>query len=82
MDLGAIPNQLRELTMIEQVLIARVHPVVSVYRMKGQQRAYSGHVINLAQHVDQITSQLPHDPRRLTAVVFLNRQTPSGRHSV
>jgi hypothetical protein len=35
MDLGAFPNQLPELTMVEQILIARVHVSVEVYQVRG-----------------------------------------------
>jgi len=78
MDFGEIPAQLRDLTMIEEVLIARVHPVVSLFKIRGQQRAYSGHVMNFIQHVEQVAARLPHDPRNLNSIVLLNRETPQG----
>lgn len=58
MDLGRIPSELQGLTMVEQVLIARVHPIVSVFRIRGQQRAYSGHVMNFVQHVEAFAARL------------------------
>lgn len=78
MDIGAIPEELLGLTMIEQILIARVHPVVSVFKIRGQQTGYSGHVLNFAQHVEDIATRLPHDPRYLTTVLLLRRDTVSG----
>lgn len=78
MDIGEIPDELRGLTMIEEILIARVHPVVSVFKIRGQQRAYSGHVMNFVQHVEDIATRLPHDPRGLNTIVLLNRNTPNG----
>ena len=42
MDPGDVPFQLQDLTYIEQMLIARVHPVISLYRIKGCQYSYSG----------------------------------------
>jgi len=78
MDFGTIPPELKSLSLIEEILIARVHPVVSVFKIRGQQRAYSGHVMNFTQHIEQIASRLPHDPGSLSAILLLNRNTPSG----
>lgn len=78
MDLGEIPGELRGLSMIEEILIARVHPVVSVFRIRGQHRAYSGHVMNFAQHVENFATRLPHDPCNINSVIIINRDTPNG----
>lgn len=78
MDLGSIPSQLRDLTLLEQLLIARVHPVVSLFKIRGQQRAYSGHVLNFVQRVEIIALRLPHNPGRLNAIVLMSRDTPDG----
>lgn len=78
LDFGLIPPQLSNLTLVEQVLIARVHPVVSVFRIRGQQLGYSGHVVNFVQHIEQIATRLPQDPSSLRAILLLQRDTPSG----
>lgn len=39
MDPGDIPRELIDLSFIEQQLMAPVHPVISVYRVGGQQYA-------------------------------------------
>lgn len=78
MDLGDIPDELKELTMIESILIARVHPVVSVFRIRGQQRAFSGHVMNFIQEINHIATRLPHDPRNLDCIICMDRETPHG----
>lgn len=78
MNFGEIPDALRDLSMIEEILIARVHPVVSVYKIRGQQTGYSGHVMNFVQHVEQVATILPNDIRTLNTVILLNRETPSG----
>lgn len=78
MDLGQIPPELQGLTLLEQILIARVHPIVSVFRIHGQQTGYSGHVMNFNQHIEAFAARLPHDPARLTSVILLNRDTPHG----
>ncbi|KAK3908319.1 ATP-dependent DNA helicase [Frankliniella fusca] len=44
LSVGSCPDVLSNLTLIEQLLIARVHPVIQVYRLVGGQTGYSGHV--------------------------------------
>jgi hypothetical protein len=78
MDIGPIPEELQNLSMVEAILIARVHPVVSVFRMRGQQRAYSGHVMNFVQRIEDIATRLPHNPRELDTIILLDRETPNG----
>lgn len=78
MDLGEVPPELQGLTMVEQILIARVNPVVSVFRIRGQQRAYSGHVMNFVQRIGDFAIRLPHDIGGLSAILLLNRNTPNG----
>lgn len=78
MDIGEVPPVLQGLTMVEQILIARVNPVVSVFRIRGQQRAYSGHVMNFLQNIGNIATRLPHDIGQLNAILVLNRNTPNG----
>lgn len=78
MDLGEIPTELQGLTMIEELLIARVHPVVSVFAIRGRQTAYSGHTMNFVQHVEQVATRLPHDITSMTTLILLNRETPHG----
>lgn len=77
-DFGEIPEELKNLTLLEQILIARVHPVVSVFKIKNQQRGYSGHVLNLVQHVEQVATRLPHDVATQSALVLLHRDSPDG----
>ena len=60
MDPVPVPDQLQNLTFIEEQLIARIHPVISVYRIKGGQFKYSGQVINFPQDVFDLVDSLPH----------------------
>jgi len=53
------PPELRGLTMLEEMLIARACPVMRVYYKRGGQLGYSGHVINIAQDVSKLTDKLP-----------------------
>ncbi|XP_055344659.1 uncharacterized protein LOC129592610 [Paramacrobiotus metropolitanus] len=74
MDPGEIPPALKCLSFIEQQLIAKVHPVVSVYKIgKGQQLGYTGNVINFLQDVKGFAKKLPHHPSDLMSVVVTSR---------
>ncbi|CAB0043278.1 unnamed protein product [Trichogramma brassicae] len=53
MNPGEKPTELQDLTYIEQMLISRVHPIVSLYRINGGQYAYSGSVINFTQNIHE-----------------------------
>ena len=59
MDPGEVPPCLEGLTQVEEMLIARAHPIMSVYRRKGGQHGYSGHIINLPQDIQGFLNQLP-----------------------
>lgn len=78
MDIGEVPLELMDLTMIEQILIARIHPVISLYKIRGSQLAYSGNVINFRKEVSSIASVLPHDLATLDTLMLVNKETPSG----
>ena len=45
MDPGDIPAYLLELTQIEEMIIARSHVQMMVYRYQGHQYHYSGHCV-------------------------------------
>ncbi|KAE8751256.1 hypothetical protein FOCC_FOCC002084 [Frankliniella occidentalis] len=59
-DATMAAQSLNGLTYIEQQLIARVHPVVSVYKVRGGQYGYSGNIINFPQDVQELATALPH----------------------
>ncbi len=50
-----IPHELQNLTLIEEMLIARALPIMRVYIKPGGQRGYSGHCINLPQNVTRLS---------------------------
>ncbi|KAL7292659.1 hypothetical protein TKK_0013785 [Trichogramma kaykai] len=77
-DQGPIPTELRDLTYIGQMLIARVHPVISVFRIHGSQYAYSGNVINFRQEVQTFINELPVDIRKVPSTLLVNKVTVSG----
>ncbi|KAG7009693.1 ATP-dependent DNA helicase [Physcia stellaris] len=65
MDPGAVLRSLPELTIAEELLIARVHVLMSYSRVKGVQYKYSGHIINFMQNTPKVVSKLPSLPREL-----------------
>ena len=76
MDPGEVPDELRDLTEVEEMLIARVFPVMSVYRLRGGQHGYRENV-NFPQDVQEFTTKLPRDPSSLDVVV-IRRQSASN----
>ena len=61
-------GELLDLTYIGQ-LIARIHPVVSVMKLKGHQYSYQGNVINFPQDIKEIARELPHTVEGLSSVI-------------
>ena len=66
-----VPKELKGLTQFEEMLIARVFPVMHVYtKPRGGQRAYKGHVLTLPQDVQQLADVLPRCPKDLPVIIF------------
>ena len=59
MDPGLVHQQLQGLTQVEEMLIARVCPIMSMYRKHRGQRGYRGHVLNLPQDIQSFLNRLP-----------------------
>lgn len=74
MDPGDQPIELQGLSMVEEQPIARVHPVMSVYKINGQQYGYSGQVINFPQDVNDIATKLPHTVSLLTSMIVVRKE--------
>ena len=66
---GFVPVELQGLTQTEEMLIARALPIMRVYVKPGGQRAYSGHCINLPQHIETLASVLPRYPKDLSIIL-------------
>ncbi|KAK3909275.1 Histone transcription regulator 3-like protein, partial [Frankliniella fusca] len=77
MELGDVPPVLSCLSQIEQLLSARVHYVVQVFRLRGGQIGYSGHVINFFQDITEFAKTLPHSIEDISGVVKVCCQTAS-----
>ena len=63
---SCIPNELQDLTQIEEMLIARALPIMNVYVKPGGQRGFSGHCINLPQQVSELAQSLPRYPKHVS----------------
>ena len=65
-----VPNELKSLTQVEEMLIARALPIMRVYIKPGGQRGYSGHYINLPQNVNELATSLPRYPKHLAVIII------------
>ncbi|XP_028419285.1 uncharacterized protein LOC114545138 [Dendronephthya gigantea] len=79
MDPGTVPEQLRGLTQVEEMLISRVCPIMQVYRKHGGQRGYKGHVLNLPQDIQSFLNRLPAQVADLP-VMIVRRQGADETH--
>jgi hypothetical protein len=73
MDPGVVPEELKGLTEIEEMLIAQVFTVMTVYRLRGGQTGYRGNVINFPQDIHEFTTRLPRHSSSLD-VLLIRRQ--------
>ena len=64
-----VPCELQGLTQLEEMLIARALPIMTVFIKPGGQRGYSGHCINLPQHVEELALSLQRYPKELSVIV-------------
>lgn len=78
MDPKSLPEELKNLSEMEKMIIALVHPIISVYRIKGAQHGYTSNVINFYQNVSNFTQQLPHRPEDIPAFIVIDKDTQSG----
>ena len=58
MDPGSVPAELQGLSEVEELLIARALPIMSIYRKHGGQRGYKGHALNLPQDIQGFLNSL------------------------
>jgi ATP-dependent DNA helicase PIF1 len=78
MDPGSIPPHLPKLAQIEEMLIAKVHVMVKVHQIRGQQYRYSGHVCNFLRDIGKIYNKLPLLPRDLEIILLKPANTDTN----
>lgn len=79
MDPGVRPPCLEGLTPVEEMLLARACPIMSIYRNRGGQRGYRGHVLNLSQDLQHFLTSLPSNVKDLPILV-LRRKGADNTH--
>ena len=70
MDPGELPAHLPELTQVEEMIIARCHIQMMVYRYRGHQYHYSGHCVSFIQNIAKTVNTLPNLPSKLDVIVL------------
>ncbi|KAE8739288.1 hypothetical protein FOCC_FOCC015211 [Frankliniella occidentalis] len=70
-----VPLELQNLSYIEKQLISRVHPVISLYRIKKLEYKYKGQVINFTQNVQEVADKLPHLITDISNIVVVKLQS-------
>ncbi|XP_065826022.1 uncharacterized protein [Oscarella lobularis] len=74
MNPGRVPPPLKDLSVVEEMLIAQIAPMMHIFRLPaGRQFGYRGHVLNLPQNVQSVLTRLPRTKSNLGMVVV--RQT-------
>lgn len=68
-DPGLIPPQLPELTMAEEMLIARAQVQMDISRVRGCQYKYKCHVISWMQNIPKMVQRLPSLPSELQVLM-------------
>ena len=71
MLVGEVPPELQGLSIVEQFLIAICQPCCLVYDLKGGNGHYRGHIISIAQDIQEFAQQLPNLPSSLQILVVL-----------
>ncbi|XP_057825708.1 uncharacterized protein LOC131037537 [Cryptomeria japonica] len=69
MDPGPQPPELACLTQVEEILIARLNPILQVTHATGGQFKYKGHTISFPQHIEKIAEKLPHSITSLPIII-------------
>ena len=67
MDPGSVPAELQGLSEVEELLIARAFPIMSIYRKHGGQRGYNG---PLPEDIQGFLNSLPANMSDLPILVI------------
>ncbi|XP_059070441.1 uncharacterized protein LOC131860092 [Cryptomeria japonica] len=70
LDPGEQPFVLKKLTQVEEMLIARVSPVLQVTHARGGQYKYFGHTISFPQDIFEIAKKLPRKLQDLEVLII------------
>ena len=73
MDPGKMPNELKNLSIVEQQLIARISPCINVHMLKHGGIAANGHCVAFPQEIDKPSKILPNLRLKSIYLKFENR---------
>lgn len=73
MDPSEQPKVLRVLTQVEEILIARVNPILQVMHACGGEYKYTGYTIGFPQDISSITKKLPQHVEELYSLIVRRR---------
>lgn len=70
MDPGPVADHLPALTQIEEMIIARCHVQMVLFRYRGHQYHYSGHCVSFIRNTVKTVTVLPNLPADLDVVLI------------
>ena len=68
MDPGIVPNELQNLTMVEEQLICRISPCISIHMLKHGGVGSTGHCITFPQDVNEPSRIFPRLPSEINMI--------------
>ena len=75
-----VPSCLRNLTDMEEMMLARVMPLMQVRYTKGHQLSYKEHIVNLPQDISPIATKLPRLPEKCDVIIIRRERTDMSNH--
>ena len=71
---GIVPDELKNLSLIEQILISPIKPIVTVFSLtRNGQYGYNGQIIHFEQNLTDIVTELPHSLNNLSEAIIIRR---------
>lgn len=77
MDPSSQPLELANLTQVEEILIARVSPILQVTHVLGGQYKYKGHTICFPQNIEHVYQSLPR-PIKDFPIIIVQKKDQCG----
>ena len=66
---GPVPECLSQLSVVEEMLIAQIAPMMQTYVLPFGQYGYRGHVLNLPQDIQSLATSLPRTGKSVGVIV-------------
>lgn len=73
MDPGKVPEELKDLTIIEQ-LISRISPCINVHMLTHGGIASSGHCVTFPQEINELAKFFPRLPPEIQIIKVRNKE--------